>query len=303
MKKYFKTPDEAKKSDPKAVAKILKKVFDKGVGGTKFFYKAQFNYLNGEIAPFVYIGAPAGPWKIFIKNSKRDKDFAAGLCSLGQNEAGDTELKLLAQMGKGDKGLFLKEINKQLLRKINVKAVFVDELPITEMVDEDDEDDDEASTDSPEILEDSVPEVPEYNPQELANLAKEIIADFKLVRTSHNPGLLGDLLGKIDDWNESYTASDEGVQKALVGHLGKVDEVSKILRSINQVNDLIDSLLSKIMPLIKEFAGMPLHGTPQAVALKEKIDRNISKLEIMATKIKDLDLISECKYFREAIEE
>ena len=88
--------------------------------GSKFFYKAEFEY-ESETAPFVYIGAPAGPWKQFIKNSKKDKDFVAGLCKVEEAD-GKTKLLLQAQMGKGSKALFLKAVNKQLLKKISAVA-------------------------------------------------------------------------------------------------------------------------------------------------------------------------------------
>lgn len=297
MKKYFKSPDEAKKVDAKAVMKILKKVFGKGIEGSKFFYKAEFDYANGELAPFMYIGAMASPWKMYVKQSKKDKDFVAGLCKLEMQD-GVQKLLLKAEMGKGSKALFLKAVNKELLKRIGVKAEFVEELVISAMDAEEDDAEDAGEDDAPEAAPDTAENTAALSPQEMSDNLKSIAGTFKIIRTEHSAEQIDDLLDQIADWEDNYESLSAQHKQVLAASLAKAQEVGAYLQKINQVDSKIDALLDKIYPLIDSYIEMEDHDAAEALALKEKVEKSIGKVEQLAQKINDNDFVLAAQKFR-----
>jgi len=288
MKKFFKNPDEAKKSDAPSVMKILKKVFSKGVEGDKFFYKAEFDYEKGDTAPFMFIGAPAGPWKKYIKDSKKDKDFVAGLCKL-EIDGSDKKLLLQAKMGKGSKALFLKAINKQLLKKLSIKAEFVDELTVALP-----EEEEEATPDS------DTP-VASRTPEELSTDLKEISTTFKAIRAEHNADQIDGLLDKISDWEDNYAALTTEQKQNLAPSLANAQKAAASLQKINQMDSRIDQLFEKIMPLLEAYVGLDDHSTSRAIELKGKAEKAITKVEGLAQKINDNAFVEICQEFRKEL--
>lgn len=285
MKKFFKSPDEAKQSDAKSVIKILKKVFSKGVEGVKFFYKAEFEYENGEKAPFMYIGAPAGHWKKFIKESKKDKDFVAGFCKLEQEEG---KLLLEAKMGKGSKAMFLKAVNKELLKKNGVKAEFVDALPIEIELEEEEED----------VLEEGTAAV---SPEEIITEIKDISTTFKTIRKQHDAEQIDALMDQLQDWKDNFSSLSAEQKGTLGKEKEHAQKISALLQQINQIDSRVDALMEKIYPLIDEYLNSENHESAEAQGIKAKIERSIVKIEVLAEKINDHDFIEACKSFREII--
>lgn len=297
MKKFFKSPEEAKKSTAPAVSKILKKVFSKGLEGSRFFYKADFEYETGEKAPFMYIGPLTGLWKKYIQASKRDKDFVAGICQLTEEE-GRKKLLMEAKMGKGSKALFLKAINKELLKKLAVKAEFVETLAVT--VAEEDEEEETQETDSQD--EKSKVETAKISPQKMATELKNVTETFKNIKKEHNPEQIDQLLDEILDWEDNYKTLSPKEQEALAAGLVAVQKVAASLQQTNQIDSRIDMLMDKIYPLIEEYIGLEDDSTDTAIALKDKLERNIVKIEVLAQKINDNTFIEVCQEFRAVLE-
>ena len=295
MKKYFKSPDEAKKVDAKAVVKILAKVFSAGVEGSKFFYKAEFDYGTGEVAPFLYIGPPAGAWKQFIKDSKKDKDFVAGVCKL-ETQDGVQKLLMKAQMGKGSKAAFLKAVNKELLKKNSVKGEFVEELVLNVLADEEEEADD-----APEATASEPKATTNVSPQEMTADLKGIVEVFKAIRVEHDAEQIDNLLDKLSDWEESYEGLSEQHKQALAASLVKANEVAAYLQKINQIDSKIDALMDKIYLLIDAYVEMEDYSSQEAIDAKIKVEKSIEKVEELAKKINDNDFLDACKEFRNAL--
>lgn len=292
MKKFFKNPDEAKQSNAPSVSKILDKVFSKGIEGSKFFYKAAFDYKIGEKAPFLYIGSFGGPWKKYIQSSKKDPDFVAGVCKL-QKEGNETTLLMEAQMGKGSKALFLKDVNKELLKKLGIKAEFVETLGITVT----DEEEEEEGEEDAEVV---TPKVGTTNitPEQMAAEFKNVTATFKNIRVEHNSDQIDELLDQIADWEDNYKNASPKEQQALAAALTNIQKVSASLQQINQIDSKVDVLMEKIYPLIEEYIELDDHSSEKALELKSNIEKNILKIEALAQKISDNDFMEACKEFR-----
>jgi hypothetical protein len=125
MKTKLKNPEIAKANGPDFNKKLLKKLLmEQFVEPQRFFYDSEFDY-GGEIGKqaLFYIGDIPTMWKKYIKEHKKEKTFAGGLCMTDENG----EIKLEIQVGKGGKAMVLKAINKELLKPFS-KAYFVETI-------------------------------------------------------------------------------------------------------------------------------------------------------------------------------
>jgi len=287
MKKYFKNPLEAKKSDATSVMKVLKKVFPKGIEGASFFYKAEFEYENGECAPFLYIGSIDANWKKYIKTSKKDKDFVTGVCKLetGGENSQVQKLLLKAEVGKGSKAPFLKAINKQLLKKLSVKAEFVEELMVKHQEEEGN------LENTPSML----------SPQELFAEFKSISEELQLIQVEHNEKQIDTLLDKIEDWEDAYRGLPVEEKKKLAHERVGARKVADYLQKVNQIDSKIDLLFEKIEVLIVSYLEMNDSTSRAALVISKKLEKAIEKIETLAKKINDNDFIEACQEFRQIL--
>jgi hypothetical protein len=122
MRRLFPDADKVKEMDFNEYARVSRKVLKKELQQAPFFFHTEFEFMGGEIGPFLYIGQITPTWKKLIKTEYRLlKEFAAGICSFNE----DTQvLELQVQMGKGQKNSNLKELQKRLMRKWKVDVVF-----------------------------------------------------------------------------------------------------------------------------------------------------------------------------------
>lgn len=290
MKKFFKNPSEAKKSDATSVMKVLKKVFLKGVEGSSFFYKAEFDYDNGEPAPFLYIGSESALWKKYTKASKKDKDFVGGVCKLEGGENGQAQKLLLkAEVGKGSKAAFLKAVNRDLLKKLSIKAEFVDELSV-----------EIEASDSEETVEDA-PTPSTFSVEELNTEFKSISGELKLIQVEYSEKQVDALLDKIEDWEDGYKGLPTEEQKKLASEKDNAKKVAAYLQKINQVDSKIDLLFDKVEILITSYLAMEEHDSKEALVAKKKLEKAIEKTEALAKKINDKSFIEACQEFREVL--
>jgi len=290
MKKFFKNPSEAKKSDATSVMKVLKKVFQEGVEGSSFFYKAEFDYDNGESAPFLYIGTEGAHWKKYTKASKKDKDFVAGVCKLEGGDNGQAQKLLLkAEVGKGSKASFLKAVNRELLKKLSIKAEFVDELSVEVEAD-----------DSEETVEDT-PTLSTHSVEELNTEFKSISGELKLIQVEYSEKQVDALLDKIEDWEDAYKELPKEEQKKLVPEKVNAGKVAAYLQKINQVDSKIDLLFGKIEILITSYLDIEDHDSKEALIANKKLEKAIEKIETLAKKINDKNFIEACQEFKEVL--
>lgn len=292
MKKFFKNPLEAEKSDAPSVRKVLKKIFLEGIEGANFFYKAEFNYKNGERAPFLYIGPEDSNWKKYTKASKKDKDFVAGVCRLEAGENGKPpKLLLKAEVGKGSKASFLKAVNTELLKKLSVKAEFVEELNVEIEEEEENEENEEsiAPTDSTIHIE------------ELGTEFNVISEELKLIQTEHDEEQIDTLLDKIEDWEDAYKALPNGEREKLASQRLSIRKVAAYLQKVNQIDSKINLLFDKIEVLITAYLKIETHTSKEALVLKKKVEKSIEKVETLAKKINDNDFIKVCQEFKKIL--
>lgn len=289
MKKFFKNPLEVQKSDVGSVLKVLKKVFPQGIEGSSFFYKAAFEYDNGEYAPFLYIGPIDENWRKYIKASKKDKDFVSGVCKLETDVDDKSRQKLLlkAEVGKGSKAIFLKKINRELLKKAGVKAEFVEELTV-ELQEEEIE----------EVVENTTPTA---SPKELSTEFKVIEGTLKIIQKEHNEQQIDDLLDQIEDWEDAYKTLDRKARKDLAQEQDRVKKIVAYLQKVNQIDSKIDLLFDKIEVLIVAYLKREEHTSNEALNARKKLEKSIEKIETLAAKINDDDFIETCKEFRKVL--
>lgn len=306
MKKYFKSPIEAKKADPKAVTKALKKVFDKGVEGSKFFYKADFEYDNGETAPFLYIGPAAGPWKTFIKDTKRDKDFVAGLCRLETSDAGDKELKLLSKLGKGDKPVFLKAINKLLLKRLSVKAQFVAELPINIDEVEEEEDDTEdagaAESDANETVATASQDELAEKLERKAKIVEEFAKEFDFVKSNYDREMKEKLYGKSVRWLKNYMGLDDEHKKTLNKHAQEVKTIHDAIKNKLATDNKLTEGMDKIYAALDKYLELFEAGSDAAATMAQKIKTGIDSVKKLILEVNDKELLKECEEIQELLD-
>jgi len=136
MKAKLKSPEIAQTNGLDFNKKLLKKLLTEPIAEpTRFFYDSEFDY--GGVAgkqPMLYIGEIPTMWKKYIKEHKKEKTFAAGLCMTD----GKDGLKLEVQVGKGGKAMVLKAINKELLKPF-AKAYFVETINSTAEIEDTEE--------------------------------------------------------------------------------------------------------------------------------------------------------------------
>lgn len=238
----------------------------------------------------MYIGSESALWKKYTKASKKDKDFVGGVCKLEGGENGQAQKLLLkAEVGKGSKAAFLKAVNRDLLKKLSIKAEFVDELSV-----------EIEASDSEETVEEA-PTPSTFSVEELNTEFKSISGELKLIQVEYSEKQVDALLDKIEDWEDGYKGLPTEEQKKLASEKDNAKKVAAYLQKINQVDSKIDLLFDKVEILITSYLAMEEHDSKEALVAKKKLEKAIEKTEALAKKINDKSFIEACQEFREVL--
>lgn len=281
MKAKLKSPDIAKANglefNKKQLKKLLKEPFAEPL---RFFYDSEFSYTEAaEPQPFFYVGDIPALWKKYIKERKKEKTFAAGLCMLTDKG----ELKLEVQAGKGGKAAVLKAINKSLLRPFS-KAFFVDSISSDAEIEETNEIEDADAADSfsaidiTDLIEEAQELIKEantaYNALETAvkevaaplkDLKNTVVTDKLIKDTAFAMGAIqastaNDLLQTANAWlqelDEDTVNSNDGLKKAvadlktIVTKLNGLDsDIKSIEKNAGKVQKVENPMESETPPI------------------------------------------------------
>jgi len=298
MKKYFKSPDELKRESPKALVKALKATFDKlGTAAAKFFYKAEMEYINGEKAPFLYIGSPAGAWKMFIKNAKKDADFAAGICKLETNADGSLKLLLCVEAGKGGKPIFLKVLNKVILRKTDAEAEFVEEIAAPLAEEEEGEESEEAADDVA-----TAADSPKVDPKAHIELLKKIIEEFKGFQEEFDDEKLDRLTEVLDEWQDDFASIDPVTQAKMASVAEQAKKIKQHLQKVAILDARLEEQLADTAVYLQEWDEMEDSDSPEAQLMEKLIMKKLDDIEKAATPIKDKKILAYCAELRTLVD-
>jgi len=297
MKKLFKNPAAAAKGSVKDMVKGIKKVFSQGEGTSQFMYKSEFAYSDGT-GPMIFIGAPAGDWKKFVKDHKKDADFAAGYCKLEATDEG-LKLSLQVKMGKGGKAPMLKAINKELMRKANATAVFVDEL---EMHMEDDDKEDIHGDDTTAHIEDSAHGGDMTPVQQLSYDFKSILTNYKAVRDAeHDIDEVKDLYKDLQEWVTTLKGLPKEEQVKLKAYVANYKKILDGVKKVMKADEHIDDEIAKVTELVHKFVAIPDHSSDEAKKIATDASGVIAKIEKFAQFVGANDLLEQCTVLKDVL--
>lgn len=294
MKKKFKSIDDVKAAGTKPLIALLKKTFKtQDKTPVSFVFKAELDYdKEEELMPFIYLGELTASWKNYIKATKKDKDFMAGTAQLILNEQGEKVLQLQTDTGKGDKPIFLKALNKKLLKTTGVKAELVEALP-TEA-----EDSTTTTEGSIASAKDDSPEDSKSALKRVIEKGKDYIKTFKKITKEFNKQELEEISQKFERWILEYTDLSDASKKQIKPLRYRVDEELQKLSKIQQVDRLIDRDLRKMTDKVKVYNASRDFNKKEVVALKEQISQELQDLETKAKFIKDSPLVKVIKAYQ-----
>jgi hypothetical protein len=233
----LKSPEIAQANGLDFNKKLLKKLLMEPISEpTRFFYDSEFDY-GGEAGkqPMLYIGEIPTMWKKYIKEHKKEKTFAAGLCMTD----GKDGLKLEVQTGKGGKAMVLKAINKELLKPF-AKAYFVETVNSTVEIEDTEEKPDSGSD-----------ELDNIDPSELISEANTLMKEAQGHKATLEKAVK-EVGSQLKDLKNTIITEDliKKTDNALLS-IEKID-LSKFLKEANAwFNSLDNDLLSKAPALGK----------------------------------------------------
>lgn len=273
MHKIFKTPQDLKteKDLMNGLKKAIKTLKSKG-DSTRFILKGEsFEFDNDILAPMLFLGTFKGDWKKYIKEQKTSADFASGFTKVGEQD-GRLVLMLHATSGKGRKEKFLKSLNKGILKKLKLQAIFVDTLEEEAQVEELDT--------SEEIQEDK-------GEKEMLFKAdyQQIMKHFKqfkaLLKTEEADGakqevdLLMDLIEEWEDLSKELNIESNSKEAKNI-------ESIKTLIADNESQILIKESKAKVKQLnklIKEFEMISEEEEDKILEIQEQIEDLMQDIE------------------------
>ncbi len=276
MHKMFKTPSDigSAKDLLQGLKKALK-VLKKSEDSMRFLLKGEsFEFTDEQPGAMLFLGVFKGDWKKYAKAQKAETDFASGFCKLNQQKPGDLVLMLEATSGKGRKDKFLKSLNKGVLKKLKLRAIFVDSL--------------EADASESQVQPSKTEDVVDEQKEKIALLKadyQEIRHHFDkfkaLLQTKEADGAKREvdlLMDLIEEWLELSQELKLDPNSKEAQHIKNI----KATIEKNEEQILLKESRAKILrlnQLIKEFEELPETELEKGMALQEEIEDLIEDIE------------------------
>lgn len=224
----------------------------------------------------------------------------AGTAQLTTNEQGEKVLLLQSEVGKGDKAIFLKALNKQLLKTTGAQAELVEELPVVDPVES-------GSSSSEEPMQDSASAENIKRTgsaqalQALSTTAKGLMGAFKDLRGEYDRKEASQLAKRCAKWMADYKALPAAFQpplKTVKEHLDKVvAQTNKILLTDRQIDKDTKILFKKL----EQYNNAKNLDAPAIIDLKKQLLEGLQDLEKRADFIKDQPLLVIARQYQEEL--
>lgn len=239
-----------------------------------FFYLSEFEYTLGDddddddddekgkgkgknkVAPMLWIGDIPPLWKkVISQDFRKRKDFAYGTLAFDSKEGETSILALTILKGKGGKDLFIKEINKSLLRKIKSKSRCVLKIGSVQVAEGTDSEDTDLVDENDESVGQLLTEKGDQKGSTKGIFGRILLEEkyYYLCGSNYVQALehLDNLDTLIDEWKIAFSKEERDEErknqyehiKALLGKIQNKAKEVKLLALKAQKDDDLNNLL------------------------------------------------------------
>lgn len=295
------TPDKMKAHAHSAVKLLQKKGYDVK---TSFFVKA--GHFQGDKVKFkglfLAIGDSPNLTKKF-KKEKTDPNVAYGNLFIRQ-EKGDDVVYFEYVTGQGKlkkpsdwKGLF-KEIKKMVKKKcafvLEGQVIKTEETVVESSTEENSQDDNAGDESTQEELAARL--------ERKAKTAEDLLTEVEVIKSAYDREKKEKLHRKTTKWLANFDLlRDDQKTDSLKSHFPKIQQAHKTVKEILLTDNKITKGLDQVFGALEKFMQVPDHQSSEAQKLGGKIKAALGKVIPLIEKVKDKDLLDECKAIEEML--
>lgn len=292
------SPDKIKSESFAAIKMLLKKGYDVK---TSFFVKA--GHFKGDKVKygghFLAIGDSPALSKKF-KLEKTAPTVAYGNLFVKKIKDQDVvHFEYVGGQGKLKKPADWKKILKEFKKMLKKKCAFVID---GQMVEDEDSLEENKTTDKETSSDSTTEETLTEKLERKAKKAEDLLVEVESIKDIYDRDKKEKLYRKTTKWLDNYAKlSDQQQTPALKSHFPKIQKAHTTVKDILSTDNQITKNLDQVFAALEKFMAMEDHKAPKAQKYSQQISAALDKVMPLIKKVKDKNLLQECKEIQELL--